>query len=288
MRDCAVVVIQMQAVSSAEDSLARALALTRQALSFAPDLVVLPENYAGFLAPENRQRDAFDSQNPAAGIAIAPFVALSRSSDALLVLGGTPERRTATSAPFNTAVAVQGGRVVGRYRKVHLFDLKLPGTTLHEAAYTSPGREPVLLATPVARIGLSICYDLRFPAFYRALVQAGAELILVPSAFTLRTGMDHWEVLLRARAIETQCYVLAPAQWGEHGSGRESYGHSMIVDPWGTVIAQASAGDGLLCADLRADVLERARAQLPAMQRSSAVPETSVVEVPFVIGGKLA
>jgi len=209
-------------------------------------------------------------------------LALSAATDALIVLGGLPERPAEHDGAdpgqcFNTLAVLHRGRVVAAYRKIHRFDATLPdGARLAESATVAAGARPTLLAAPRAVLGLSICYDLRFPELYRALAAAGAEVLLVPSAFTLLTGIDHWIPLLRARAIENQCYVLAPAQHGPHGHGRHSFGHSVIIDPWGTIVAEASRGDGVALAPLRADLLARVRADLPTHSHRRLVGETSV------------
>ena len=159
------------------------------------------------------------------------------------------------------------GQRLAVYRKMHLFDVEVgDGQTYRESAAVAPGQDVVSVQTPLGRLGLSVCYDLRFPELYRALSAQGAVLLTVPSAFTLMTGKDHWEVLLRARAIENQAYVLAPAQGGRHPGDRRTYGHALVVDPWGTVVACASEGEGLAVGELDAALLERVRKRLPALE----------------------
>jgi predicted amidohydrolase len=167
----------------------------------------------------------------------------------------------------NTSVLLgPDGATLAVYRKIHLFDIDLPGMEhLKESRAVVPGDEAVLAETPFGKLGLSICYDLRFPELYRALTRAGARVLAVPSAFTERTGKDHWEVLLRARAIENLAFVVAPAQVGHHGRGRASHGHAMIVDPWGAVIAQVADGEGVALAELDFARQERVRGELPAL-----------------------
>jgi predicted amidohydrolase len=290
MRDLDAAVVQMCAGPDPDASLARAAELTAEALARGAELVVLPENFWG-VAPPGFDRLAWAADLAAAtGTAGEPRVlaaqlALSRRSDAVIVLGGLPERPAATDdaptgAIFNTLAVLHRGRVVGTYRKIHRFDATLPdGSKLLESASVAAGGHPTVLDTPRACLGLSICYDLRFPELYRALAAAGAEILLVPSAFTLHTGLAHWEPLLRARAIENQAYVLAPAQHGAHGHGRHSYGHSLIVDPWGTVIAEASRGDGIALARLRGELLTQVRADLPALTHRRLLGETSVTRL---------
>ena len=162
------------------------------------------------------------------------------------------------------------GAVRARYDKIHMFDVELGGEeSYRESAGYRPGEAAVLAETQWAKIGLTICYDMRFPALYRALAEAGAEVLTVPSAFTVPTGRAHWHTLLRARAIETGCYVLAPAQWGRHaatrGRVRETYGHSLVVDPWGEVVADGSEGVGIAYADLDMSAVAKARGRVPSL-----------------------
>jgi predicted amidohydrolase len=158
------------------------------------------------------------------------------------------------------------GAVRATYRKIHLFDIDLPGMEhLKESRAVRPGAAPVVAQTAFGPLGLSICYDVRFPELYRLLARSGARVLAVPSAFTDRTGRDHWEVLLRARAIENLAYVVAPAQVGVHGRGRASHGHAMIVDPWGRVLAEVAEGEGLALASLDFESQDRVRRELPAL-----------------------
>jgi predicted amidohydrolase len=185
-----------------------------------------------------------------------------------IVAGGMPERSSDVERPFNTcAVVAPDGRVAARYRKVHLFDVDLAdGSRYRESASTSAGGEPVVADVAGVKTGLSVCYDVRFPELYRALSSRGAELLVVPAAFTLLTGKDHWLVLLRARAIEAQAYVVAAAQWGKHPRGRQTFGKSAIVDPWGEIVAQASEGEGVVTAVLDPAYLARVRDNLPSLR----------------------
>src|SRR5262249_14735294 len=162
-----------------------------------------------------------------------------------------------------------GGDLLARYRKIHLFDVDLPGrVTVRESDARAPGLETVVVPTELGVLGLSICYDLRFPELYRRLVRAGAEILLVPSAFTFTTGSAHWDVLCRARAIENQCYLLAADQTGMSPHGFADYGSSMIVDPWGTVVARAGEGEGVVLAEIDRSSLERVRRELPCLSHA--------------------
>lgn len=274
MRDVSVAVLQLSAGPNIGACVTAAAGRCAAALEAAGEIVVLPENYWGIASIEVKRGIAVDLSRPGQSLLISPFLALSASfPDSWILLGGLPER-PASGDPaaergllYNTLVVLHGGRVVAHYRKIHRFDADLPnGVSLRESATTAGGERPVVVHTPLASIGLSICYDLRFPSLFRALAEAGAEVIVAPSAFTVETGLDHWEVLLRARALDTQCYVLAPALHGRHNETRQSFGHSMIVDPWGTVIAHSSGGDSTVSARLTREVLQGVRARLPILR----------------------
>lgn len=185
------------------------------------------------------------------------------------IVGGSFAELGINGKSFNTSLTIDPqGNVVGIYRKMHLFDVDL-GETLRvkESDHLLPGKEIACLETGLAKIGISICYDLRFPEIYREQSRRGAELLCVPAAFTQRTGRDHWHLLIRARAVENQCYVVAANQVGEHAPGSASFGHSLIVDPWGNVLAEASGGESdVIFADLSAKMLFDIRQKLPALQ----------------------
>jgi predicted amidohydrolase len=191
----------------------------------------------------------------------------ARRQELTLLLGSLPEKVAGDARVYNTSVLIgPDGAMIATYRKMHLFDIDLPGMEhLKESKAVRPGEELVVADAPFGRIGLSICYDVRFPELYRRLARQGARVLAVPSAFTERTGKDHWEVLLRARAIENLAYVVAAAQTGHHGGGRASHGHSMIVDPWGAVLAQVPEGEGVALAELDFARQDRLRRELPAL-----------------------
>jgi predicted amidohydrolase len=245
-------------------------------------LLVLPECFA-FIGLRMRDRfaiaETIDAERP--GPILAAVLEMARDNQLWVIAGGMPEippKDTDTDADadkgelsrtYNTCVTVSpGGEITALYRKIHLFDVNIPGrAVLMESENTGRGRDIVIASTDLARIGLSICYDLRFPELYRELVlRLGAQILVVPAAFTAHTGAAHWHTLLRARAIENQCYVIAAAQTGRHNDKRESYGHTLIIDPWGTVLGERADGEGLVMADIDLDQLDERRAQMPCLE----------------------
>ena len=207
---------------------------------------MLPENFA-FMGEEARKRELAERLDGAfPGPILGALTEAAAKHGVWIVGGGMPEKSDDLSRPYNTSVLIDPrGGIAATYRKVHLFDVSLPdGTNLRESAATSAGSEPVTADVLGVRLGMTVCYDVRFPELYRHLVHQGARVITIPAAFTMTTGKDHWHVLIRARAIENQVYVLAPGQHGKHPRGRQTYGKSIVVDPWGEVVAQCSEGEG--------------------------------------------
>ncbi|MFC6669497.1 carbon-nitrogen hydrolase family protein [Marinobacterium aestuariivivens] len=261
-----VAVIQMVSGERLEDNLEVAGRLVSRAADGGARLVLLPENFA-----------LFDSANlralAEAGCGLPERVAgLAADAGVWLVAGSIPQALRPDGAPVaagrvrsSCLVFDDRGGLRARYDKRHLFDVDVADgqRAYRESDYVEPGETPVLVDTPVGRLGLSICYDLRFAEHYLALRAAGAELIAVPSAFTAVTGAAHWEVLLRARAIETQCYLLGADQGGRHSNRRETWGHSMIVDPWGEVLGVQDQGEGIVSASLDLDRLRQIRGEMP-------------------------
>ena len=244
-------------------NLSRATALIRTAAARGARLVVLPEVFA-WRGPRADEPGAFET---IPGTTTDMLAAVARACRIHLCIGSILEAVPGDARAFNTSCLMDAdGNIVARYRKIHLFDVDLPGrVTVRESATRAPGDEPVVVLTELGVLGLSICYDLRFPELYRRLVRAGAEVLLVPSAFTFPTGAAHWEVLCRARAIESQCYVIAPDQTGRSPHGFADFGESMIVDPWGRVLARAPDGEGLVTAEIDLDYLARVRSELPSL-----------------------
>jgi predicted amidohydrolase len=261
-----VAALQLNSTAEVDANLARARELIREAAAQGARLVALPEYFA-YLGPE---AGLTALAQPVDGPLVAGFRELAAELKIFLLLGTFPELADPAQAlPYNTSLLLgPQGQVLARYRKLHLFDADLPGRPPHrESRSTRPGAEVVaapLTGTP-AVAGLAVCYDLRFPELFRALMAKGANLFLLPAAFTLTTGPDHWEVLLRARAIENQAYMVAPAQYGQHAPRRRCYGRSLIVDPWGLVLAQAPDGEGVISARLDFERLQSLRAEFPCL-----------------------
>jgi predicted amidohydrolase len=261
-----VALVQLAADADVAANLERAAALVRRAGESRPSLIALPEvlHYRGPVAGFR------ESATPVPGRLTAPFEDLARSLDTWILLGSVAESSSDPERPYNTSVLLDpAGNVSAIYRKLHLFDVSIEnGPSDRESGRTTPGSEAVTaLLGGIAedgdvRLGMSICFDLRFPELYRDLTAAGAAILAVPANFTEATGRDHWEVLLRARAIENGAFVIAPAQCGV-GGGVLSHGRSMIVDPWGIVVAQAPDGPGVVVADLDLGRVRAVRGQLP-------------------------
>lgn len=245
--------------------------LCREAAQRGADLVALPEN-ATFLGKEV---DKLALMEPVDGALVGQFRAMARECGVSVLLGSYPEATSDPNRCGNTSVLIDAsGETVAVYRKIHLFDVELPGgQVLLESNAIEPGTELVDVEHLGAHWGLSICYDLRFPELYRGLRQRGADALFVPAAFTSRTGPDHWEVLLRARAIENQCYVIAPGQWGNHMPGRDSHGRSVIIDPWGTVVAKVSDGVGVAVADVDLALVAETRRRMPCLNHARLLGE---------------
>lgn len=261
-----VAAVQLQSQDDVQQNLEVIRRLVASARRDGAKLVVLPENFAYFGADTGKHSHAERLSEPEGKIQRA-LAELARSSEVFLVAGGFPEASADPARPYNTALVYgPDGQLVGSYRKIHLFDVALRDGTVHsESAASTPGDSLVTFDIGRFRVGLSICYDLRFPELYRGLVDRGANVLLVPAAFTAQTGKDHWHPLLRARAIESQSYVVAAAQWGKHPLGRATYGHSLVVDPWGTIVAEASDKVGVVSASLEFDYLEQVRAAVPCL-----------------------
>jgi len=257
--------IQLCATPDVQANLATAEALARRAVTQGAEVVMLPEAFAQLGPPAERL--AIAEPRPEGGPILERCRALARRLEAELLLGGFPERMAGERRTGNTAVHLdRQGQIVARYRKIHLFDVDLPdGTRLRESESTAPGEVGVLTPMPFGLCGLTICYDLRFPTLYEQLADGGAQALAVPSAFTATTGPLHWHTLLRARAVECQCWVLAPAQVGLHFGHRVSYGHTLAVDPWGRIHLDLGRRQGVGVVDVDPAAVAEVRSRLPSL-----------------------
>jgi len=262
-----VAALQLNSQDRVAENLDTVEKLTLAAAARGAKLVVLPENFA-YMGPDSGKREIAEPLGDPTRPIQAALGKLARAAHVAIVAGGMAEQSEDPERPYNTCALFDAeGMLAGSYRKIHLFDVDLPdGTRLRESDTTTAGKDPVVVPVEGFNVGLSVCYDLRFPELYRALVDRGAEVVLVPAAFTLTTGKEHWHVLLRARAIEAQTWVVAAGQWGRHPRGRASFGHSLIADPWGTVVAEAADRVGFVVADVERADLVRVREALPSLR----------------------
>jgi predicted amidohydrolase len=256
---------QMRSTANVAQNLEHVALQARRAAAEGATLVATPENTT-FLGPSVQKLKIAE---PVDGPTNHALSEIARNERVWLLVGSVAERCERQDRCYNTSLLYDAeGHLRAMYRKIHLFDVDIPGgPSFQESAFVQPGSAPVVAESPIGMLGLSICFDLRFPVLYRDLVAAGATVLTVPSAFTVPTGEAHWHLLLRARAVESQAFVLAPAQEGRHDAAglRESYGHSLIVDPWGRVLADAGRAnpDGLAIADLDLSAVAQVRAGMP-------------------------
>jgi predicted amidohydrolase len=257
-----VAVCQLNARDDRAANLSHARSLLDRAAASGADLAVLPE-YTDYLG----RADGAPKPEPIDGEYSAFFASAARELGMWVAAGSFHEAGPDPQHSYNTCPLFdRGGRLAAAYRKIHLYDVEIPGrVSFRESRTIAPGTDTVVVDVEGVRVGLSICYDLRFPELYRRLAVDGAQVLLVPAAFMLHTGRDHWEVLLRARAIENQCFVVAAGQIGDHEPARTCFGRSMVIDPWGTVFAQAPDVVGITVADLDLDRLAAIRSELPSL-----------------------
>jgi deaminated glutathione amidase len=263
--------VQIRSTADLQANLTKCRALIDQAVADGAQFVALPECFS-FLGQREGDKLAIAESLDAGGPILGMLRDAASKHGVHILGGGTPElvpgdaKRT-----WNTAILVgPSGDITAHYRKVHLFDVDIPdGATLRESDATAAGEDLVVADIGGAKVGLSICYDVRFPELYRRLVKdRGAEVLMVPAAFTAHTGAAHWHLLLRARAVEDQAWVVAPAQWGQHNEKRQSYGHTLVVDPWGTIVAEQDAGDGVVMATLDSATVTKRRTQMPCLDHA--------------------
>ena len=262
-----VAAIQMTSSHLVEENLLAAGKRLRAAKDLGADIACLPENFSfiGLREADKLKVAEADGDGP-----VQAFLRDTARQLKMWILGGsTLIKGDDPGHVANACLLIDAdGARAARYDKIHLFDVTIPGRNeqYRESKHVTPGRKTVLADTPVGRLGLSVCYDMRFPELYRELVARGAEWLVIPAAFTVPTGRAHWETLLRARAIENLCYVVAPAQSGTHTSGRETYGDTLIVDYWGQVLARLPKGSGVITAELDLAKQTETRARFPALE----------------------
>ncbi|GAB5470066.1 MAG: carbon-nitrogen hydrolase family protein [Rhodospirillales bacterium] len=256
--------VQMTAGREIEETLPGLEAQVREAKALGADLIALPENCTQ-IEPD-KAKALRQAEPEERHLALARLRDLARELEAWLLVGSLSVKAAPRHCWNRSYLLAPDGSVAARYDKIHLFDVEVgDGQTYRESSFIAPGTTAVEAALPWGRLGLSVCYDLRFPHLYRLLAQAGAEILSIPAAFTKVTGEAHWHVLLRARAIETGCFVIAPAQCGTHAGGRQTYGHSLIVDPWGKVLADGGEEPGIVTATLDLAQVDEARRRIPAL-----------------------
>jgi len=255
-------VVQMTSSDQVKHNLSALDAYFLRAKNAGVELLLLPENFA-FMGVHEHDKLVI-AENVGSGDIQQMVADFAKHYGIWVVAGTLPIKASKSRVRASCFVYDAAGKAVARYDKIHLFDVQVNNGEAHrESSSIEPGRDVVVVDTPVGCLGLSVCYDLRFPELFRALILKGAELFAVPAAFTATTGVAHWEVLLRARAIENLSYVLAANQCGQHASGRYTYGHSMIIDPWGKILVEQQSGEGIVSADIDLSLLHQLRRQFP-------------------------
>jgi predicted amidohydrolase len=258
--------IQLNSAREVAPNIAAAGELVRRAREKGAELIMTPE-VSDMIEP-NRALRLEKARREADHPMLAAFRELARETGAWLLLGSIVVRREDGDERLanRSFLVAPDGAIAARYDKIHMFDVELAGgESYRESNAFRPGEKAVLAPLPWGVLGMTVCYDLRFPYLYRALAKAGADFLSIPSAFTVPTGRAHWHVLMRARAIETGCFVFAPAQWGEHAQGRKTYGHSLVVAPWGEILAEAEDGTGFITAEIDRAKIAEARRAVPSL-----------------------
>lgn len=257
--------VQVTAGAELGPNIEAASALIREAHAAGANLITTPEMVSLI---ETHSRALFEkTHEQKSDPALRTFSALAGELGVWLLIGSLPIKLSAEKIANRCFLIDARGAIAASYDKIHMFDVDLPdGQFYKESGDYRPGAEAVVAEVPWGRLGMSICYDIRFPSLYRALAKAGAMFITIPAAFTRFTGQSHWHVLVRARAIETGCFVIAPAQTGEHQGKRETYGHSLIVDPWGNVLADGGGDTGIIIADIDPKLIGEARGRVPSLE----------------------
>ncbi|MGH6927670.1 MAG: carbon-nitrogen hydrolase family protein [Dongiaceae bacterium] len=272
--------VQLNAGRDIAPNIVAASALIREARANGARFILTPEN-TGMIEPKRPlllEKAKPEADHPA----LPAFSSLAAELGVWLLIGSLQIKLDAATCANRSFLFDDGGRIVARYDKIHMFDVELKGgESYRESSRFRAGESAVLAGTPWGKVGLTVCYDVRFAYLYRALAQAGASFLTVPSAFTVPTGQAHWQTLLRARAIETGCFVFAPAQCGEHAEGRKTYGHSLIVSPWGEILAEAGEAPGVIYVDVEPAKVEEARRMIPSLRhdRRFSGPDVPTVAV---------
>jgi predicted amidohydrolase len=270
--------VQLNSGREIAPNLSVAADLVRRARDAGAELIMTPE-VSDMIEPKRASR-LEKARDEASHPMLAAFRDLARETGAYLLLGSIMLRESEARLANRSFLIAPDGEIRARYDKIHMFDVDLPGgESYRESAVFRPGDRAVAAPLPWGVLGMSICYDLRFPHFYRALAQGGADFLSVPAAFTVPTGRAHWHVLLRARAIENGCFVFAPAQCGEHAEGRKTYGHSLIVAPWGEILTEAGDDAGFVMAEIDVALVAEARRAVPALTHDR--PFTRVTKRPL-------
>lgn len=264
--------LQLNSGEDVQKNIEQTCALIRQAAAGGAEFILTPEMTSIL---EIRSGRLFDKTcDEETDPALAAFRSAARELDVWLLIGSLAVRLAENNMTNRSYLIDPGGRLVARYDKMHMFDVELgKGQTYRESKKFSAGKHPVVAETPWGLLGLSICYDIRFPYLYRRLARMGAKMLAVPSAFTKTTGQAHWHVLLRARAIETGCFLLAPAQCGRHSGGRQTFGHSLVVNPWGEIIKEAGEEVGVMLAKLDLNEVDKARRKIPSLKHTVPISE---------------
>jgi len=256
--------VQLASDDNKERNVARAVKFVKQAISAGAELVVLPEtfNYRG------DAKDLAPIAEEIPGKSLLPLIDLAKKHSVWILAGSVYEKARNSTKPYNTSVLIDNsGDIVAKYRKIHRFDISIDGKEILESKRNLAGKEIVVAEIDGIKVGLSVCYDVRFPELYRKYSEKGVELICIPSSFTAPTGEAHWEVLVRARAIENQCFVIAPNQSGVGAGGVRTFGNSMIVDPWGRIMTRAAQdSEEVIYANLDLAELHETRKNLPALE----------------------
>jgi len=258
-----VAVVQLTCTQNVNENMKKVLDFASEAVDSGADLITLPENY-GFLGGEKEK--LAHAQNLDDGPFVTPLRQFAQNNNVGIIAGGLPEASEDKNKVYNTSILIdRSGAITASYRKIHLFDIDYSEASFQESSFVCPGNDTIVANFDGWNIGLSICYDLRFPELYRKLIKDGAEILCIPAAFTLHTGKDHWQPLLQSRAIENQAYVAAPAQFGKHSEKRSSWGKSMLIDPWGNILGLAKEAEGFALATFEKSYLQNVRQGLPTL-----------------------